>query len=180
MTYTDERLGDFIDLVAAETPAPGGGAVAAVTASLAAGLVAMSGPEDPDRVLSLGRRASALADEDAAAYSAVIAARRAGQPVTEAMTRATEIPLEIAGTAAAIAQHAAEIFRTGRTAVRGDAATALLLAEGAARAAAYLVEVNVGDGGGTRDHIGAARAHIATAVAARELAGGRAPVPVEH
>jgi len=180
MPYTDERLGDFIDLVAAATPAPGGGAVAAVTASLAAGLVAMAGPEDPAGVAALGRRASALADEDAAAYSAVVAARRAGQPHTEAMTRATEVPLEITRTAAAIAQHAAEVFRTGRPAIRGDAATALLLAEGAARAAAYLVEVNVAAGGGTKALIDTARAHLATAVAARDQAGGRVPHTVEH
>ncbi len=180
MKYVDHRIGDFIDLVSQQTPAPGGGAVAAVTASLAAGLVAMAGPEDPQGVEALGQRAAALADEDAVAYSAVVAARRTGESVTEALTRATEVPLEIAGTAAAIAQRAAEVFLTGRPALRGDAATALLLAEGATRSAAYLVEINVEAGGGTRDLVGRARAHVAVAVAARELADGRAPVPADH
>lgn len=180
MSYLDERLGDFLALVGAPTPAPGGGAVAAVTASLAAGLVAMADPEGADDVTALGRRAAALADQDAAAYSTVIAARRSGESVTHALTRATEVPLEIAGTAAAIAQRAAEVFLNGRGALRGDVATALLLAEGATRSAAYLVEVNVEAGGGTRDTVGRARAHIATAVAARKLAGGRVPVPADH
>jgi len=180
MSYVDARLGDFLALVAAPAPAPGGGAVAAVTASLAAGLVAMADPGGAHDVAALGRRAAALADEDAAAYSAVIAARRSGESVQHALTRATEVPLEIAGTAAAIAQRAAEVFLNGRRALQGDAATALLLAEGATRSAAYLVEVNVEAGGDTRDAVRRARAHIATAVAARELAGGRLPVPTNH
>lgn len=180
MAYLDQALGDFLARVAEPTPAPGGGAVAAVTASLAAGLVAMAGAENADNVAALGRRAAALADEDAAAYSDVVQARRAGTPVEGALMRATEVPLEIAATAAEIARCAAAVFLSGRPAVRGDVATALLLAEGATRSAAYLVEVNVGEGGGTRDLVDRARAHIATARAARDVAGGRSPVPVEH
>jgi formiminotetrahydrofolate cyclodeaminase len=180
MSYVDARLGDFLALVGAPTPAPGGGAVAAITASLAAGLVAMADPDGADDVLALGRRAAALADEDAAAYTAVIAAQRSGEPIAGALARATTVPLEIAGTAAAIAQLAAEVFRNGRPALRGDAATAMLLAEGATRSAAYLVELNVDAGGGGRDLVDRARAHIATAVAARERAGGRVQVPTNH
>lgn len=180
MAYTDHPLGEFLALVSEPTPAPGGGAVAAVTASMAAGLVTMAMQENADDVTALGRRAAALADEDAAAYSAVMQARRTGAPVIDALTRATEVPLEIAGTAAEVARRAAEVYLTGRHDLRGDAATALLLAEGATRSAAYLVEVNVEAGGGTRELVDLARAHIAAARAARELAGGRAPIPVEH
>jgi len=146
--------------------------VAAVTASLAAGLVAMAGPENPDLVDSLGRRAAALADEDATAYSEVIQARRTGASVTGALTRATEVPLEIAATAAEIARHAAEVFLAGRPSVRGDVHTALLLAEAATCSAAYLVEINVEAGGGTRDHVERARAHIDAARVARERTAG--------
>jgi len=146
--------------------------VAAVTAALAAGLVAMAGPENPDDVDALARRAAALADEDAAAYSEVVQARRTGAPVADALTRATEVPLEIAATATEIARCAAETFRTGRHSVRGDVRTALLLAEAATCSAAALVEINVEAGGGTRDHVDRARAHIAAAQEARELAGG--------
>ena len=155
--------------------------MAAVTASLAASLVVMAGPpENAGRVAALGRRSAALADEDAAAYSAVMVARRSGASETDALARATEVPLEIAAIAAAIAQQAAEVFLTGRRDVRGDAATALLLAEGAARSAAYLVEVNVEAGGGTRDLVGLARAHNAAARAARKLVGGWVPVSADH
>ena len=180
MSYVDHPLGEFLDLVGQPTPAPGGGAVAAVTASLAAGLVAMAGPEHADAVAALGRRAAALADEDAAAYAEVVQAGRKGASLTDALTRATAVPLEIAATAAEITRRAAEAFLTGRTSARGDVATALLLAEGATRSAAFLVEVNVEAGGGTRDLVDRARAHIAAVRVARELAGGRAPVPAEH
>lgn len=180
MAYVDHRLGAFLALVAAPTPAPGGGAVAAITASLAASLVAMARPELADEVVALGRRAATLADEDAAAYSAVIAARTAGEPLDDALTRASEVPLEIAETAAAIARCAAEVFVHGRRDLRGDAATALLLAEGATRSAAYLVEINVEAGGGDRELVRRGRRCIAVAQAARELGGGRAPVPTAH
>lgn len=146
--------------------------MAAVTASLAASLVAMAGPENSDVVDSLGRRAAALADEDATAYSEVVQARRTGAPVADALTRATEVPLEIAGTAAEIARSAAEVFLTGRPSVRGDVRTAVLLAEAATCSAAHLVEINVEAGGGTPDLVDRARAHIAAARVARELAGG--------
>jgi formiminotetrahydrofolate cyclodeaminase len=140
----------------------------------------MAGPEHTADVAALGRRAAALADEDAAACSEVAQAGRTGASLTDALTRATEVPLEIAATAAEITRRAAEVFLTGRPSVRGDVATALLLAEGATRSAAYLVEVNVDAGGGTRDLVGLARRHIATAQTARELAGGRAPIPADH
>ena len=172
MAYVDQPLGAFLALVAEPTPAPGGGAVAAVTASLAAGLVAMAGPENSDVVDSLGRRAAALADEDATAYSEVVQARRTGASVADALTRATEVPLEIAATAAEIARSAAEVFLTGRPSVRGDVRTAVLLAEAATCSAAYLVEINVEAGGGTPALVDRARAHIAAARVARELAGG--------
>jgi formiminotetrahydrofolate cyclodeaminase len=171
LAYVDQSLGEFLALVAQPTPAPGGGAVAAVTAALAAGLVAMAGPEDPD-VDTLRRRAAALADEDAAAYSEVVQARQAGASVTDALTRATEVPLEIAATAAEIARCAAEMFRTGRPSIRGDVRTALLLAEAATCSAAHLVEINVEAGGGSSGLVDRARAHIAAARDARKLAGG--------
>ena len=146
--------------------------MAAVTASLAAGLVAMAGPESPDDVDALRRRAAALADEDAAAYSEVVQARRAGASVTDALTRATEVPLEIAATAAEIARCAAEVFVTGRSSIRGDVRTALLLAEAATCSAAYLVEINVEAGGGTRELVERVRAHVDDARVARERTAG--------
>jgi hypothetical protein len=87
------------------------------------------------------------------------------------------VPLEVARTAAAVAGRAEQAFRTGRPSARGDAATALLLAEGAARSAAYLVEVNIAAGGGTREQVATARRLVAEIVARRERLEESPPPP---
>src|SRR6476659_1391928 len=93
-TKTGARLGsssfldaggtEFLDAVPARTPAPGGGAVAAVAVSLAAGLTGMAARFAADdwerraeivgRADELRARAEPLADADAAAYGAFMAA----------------------------------------------------------------------------------------------------------
>ena len=55
-----------------------------------------------------------------------------------------EIPLEIAEAAVDVASLAAVVAERGEQALRADAVAAALLAQGAARAAATLVEVNLG------------------------------------
>jgi methenyltetrahydrofolate cyclohydrolase len=160
------RLGEFLDLVAKREPAPGGGAVSAVTVSLAASLVAMAARYSVDvldgdeSIVEMAERlrasSAALADEDAEAYGAVIAAYASArnressdrQEVRTALMRAAEVPLEIAELGAETARLAALVAVEGKRDVRGDATSALLLAEAATRSAAYLVAVNVDAGGG--------------------------------
>lgn len=164
--YLEHRLDAFLDLVAAHKPAPGGGSAAAVTVSLAAALVAMAARysvgelanadrlvDDADR---LRRRAAGLADDDAEAYGAVIAAyqadRQSGsadpQEVRRALRHAADVPLEVAEIGAATAVLAARLAAEGKRDVRGDATVALLLAEAATRSAAHLVTLNIKAGGG--------------------------------
>ncbi len=166
-SYRDHGLGAFLDLVAARQPAPGGGAVAAVTVSLAASLVAMAARysadrlDDGDQVVADAERirvgAAGLADADAAAYRAVISAyaelrnsdgETERATLTAALTGAAEVPLSIAEAGAETAQLAARLAAEGKPDVRGDAVTSLLLAQAATRAAAHLVAVNVAAGGG--------------------------------
>ncbi|MBA2774178.1 MAG: cyclodeaminase/cyclohydrolase family protein [Nocardioidaceae bacterium] len=165
-SYLDHGLGEFLDQVAARQPAPGGGAVAAVTVSLAASLVAMAArysadllddsEQMSDDAERLKARASGLVDDDAAAYGEVISAYAAlrdadGETdramLTAALTGAAEVPLSIADAGAETAELAARLAADGKPDVRGDAATAVLLADAATRAAVHLVAVNVAAGG---------------------------------
>ncbi len=183
--YVDHSLGEFLDLVAKRQPAPGGGAVAAVTVSVAASLVAMAarysadlldgGEALIDDAERLRAGAANLADDDAEAYGAVIAAwaasrgdeRSRRQQVDAALTRAAGVALEVAELGAETARLAGRLAVEGKRDVRGDAATALLLAEAATRAAARLVAVNVETGGGDGHLVGRAGDSVA---AAREAA----------
>jgi len=157
MSYLDHRLGRFLDLVAEREPAPGGGSVAAVTVSLAAGLVSMTARYSADRLPQpdlliadserLRRRAAALADADADAYRAVLDAGGLPERIRAALTRASLVPLEVAELGAETARLAARLVDVGNPHLRGDAATALCLAEAAVRSAAQLVAINVRSGG---------------------------------
>lgn len=162
--YRDCTLGRFAELVAAREPTPGGGPVAAITLSLAAGLAAMAARYSTeeargDKLVSaaeqLSVRALDLADTDAAAYQAVVNAY--GDPgdddpecrterVRATMQRAAEVALEIAQVGAETATLAAQLAIEGNQNVRGEALTAVLLAEAATRSAAHLVAIDVDAG----------------------------------
>ncbi len=182
-SYLDHSLRAFLDSVATREPAPGGGAVAAVTVSLAASLVAMAARYSTTRVEDgqglvilaegLRLRAAGLADADADAFGAVIAAYArarelddevAGQEgIRAAMTLATQVPLEVAEIGAETAGLAARLASEGKPDLRGDAIAALLLAVAATRSAAELVSINVSAVGG--DEVLADRAAVAVATA---------------
>jgi methenyltetrahydrofolate cyclohydrolase len=145
-------VGGFTERVAARTPAPGGGAVAAVTAASAAALVAMAArfseaPAGPAE--KLRARLEPLADADADAYTAVLAAYRlpADDPVrrgriADALAAATAVPREVAAAAREVAGLADELVESGNRNLVGDARVAALLARAAAEAATALVEIN--------------------------------------
>jgi methenyltetrahydrofolate cyclohydrolase len=155
-----------------ETPGdelPAGGPIAAVTAGLAAALVA--GAADSSRAVwdeagaaraqghALAARALRLAERDAAGVQAArgALAARGTNPATPAATRdwrlgeairqAAAPAQALAATAADIAELAGEVAAHGAPEVRPDAAVAAALAAGAARAAATLVRANLVVGG---------------------------------
>jgi methenyltetrahydrofolate cyclohydrolase len=103
--------------------------------------------EQADR---LRHRVAGLADEDAAAYQAVLdafalprgaAGRR--ERIRDALRGAATVPLEIAEVAAQVGQLATGVAADGNPNLRGDVITAAYLAEASARSAAALVDVNV-------------------------------------
>jgi formiminotetrahydrofolate cyclodeaminase len=148
-------LEEALDQLASERPAPGAGAVAAWCCALAAALVEMvarvviaRGKEQPrmarrrHRAGELRAAALRLAGEDAAAYRAVIDAppeRRSG-----VLAAAADPPLAIAEAAAETGALAAASAGDAGGPLRGEAETAVLVAAAATRAAARLVELNLG------------------------------------
>jgi methenyltetrahydrofolate cyclohydrolase len=166
----------FLAALAAPTPAPGGGAATATACALAAALVemaaAISGREDvAARAAAARERAARLADEDAAAYTDVIEAQRAGDAarITAALSGASDVPLAIAETAAEMAEAAAGVAATGRASIRGDAIAGALLAEAATAAAVRLVDINLSGSPGD-PRLGRARELTRLAAEARRSA----------
>jgi formiminotetrahydrofolate cyclodeaminase len=189
---SNESVEDFLDSIAAETPAPGGGSVAAVVVEMAACLAAMTARFARQhwdgaagalaQAEALRARAAPLAQEDAEAYEAVLTAMRMPKDlepevrdtlIGDTLSRAADAPLRIAATAADVAELGATIAEHGNPNLRGDAAAAALLSEAAARIAANLVEINLATTE-TDERIGRARelAHIARVAAERALAPG--------
>jgi formiminotetrahydrofolate cyclodeaminase len=174
--------------LATATEGSGGGIVAASTAALASALVILvarashqdwgEAPAAATGAETLRDRAFELADTEAAAFSAALSALRPapeGEPpdLGPALAAAADAPLQIAGLAAEIAALAREAARRGTDDRRPDAAAAALLAEGAARAAAHLVEVNLAVTPGDARAAEAARAATAAGESARAAQQGR-------
>jgi formiminotetrahydrofolate cyclodeaminase len=160
--FSSQTVQEFCDTVAAETSAPGGGSVAAIVAGLAASLTAMAArfsseqwedaPGAVAQAEALRARILPLAEEDAVAYENFLLARRMPEEVDsevrdaavgEALSRAADVPLAIAEAALDISCLAADLAERGTPNLRGDAATAALIAEAAVRATANLVEINL-------------------------------------
>jgi formiminotetrahydrofolate cyclodeaminase len=136
----------FLDSVAERTAAPGGGSVAAVVAAFAAALTEMAARyaderEAATRAGALRARFLELATEDAEAYGAVLGAK--GEERQQALSRAADVPLELAESAVEVTELASRLAEEGNPSLRGDAMTAALLATAATKAAAHLVEINL-------------------------------------
>jgi formiminotetrahydrofolate cyclodeaminase len=155
-------VGDFVDLLAEEEP-PGGGSAAAITVTMAAGLVVMvaraSKNHWPEAGGAIGQaetfraRVAPLAQADAEVYKDAVTILRRREEVSEryrdqtlrdALERSAEIPVRIVEAGCDLACLAALLVENGNPEVRADAAVACVLAEGGARAAALLVESNLG------------------------------------
>ncbi|WP_371480296.1 cyclodeaminase/cyclohydrolase family protein [Kitasatospora sp. NBC_00315] len=166
----DEKIGDFLDRLASRAPAPGGGASAALHAAQAAALVGMvarysTGEKYAEHQTAIGRitaesdelRAHALrlADDDAAAFTAVTDAYRLPKATeAEASARSAAIagalvgaarpPAEVVALALALVALAEELLPIGNRNVVTDVAAAAEAARAAATTARVNVEVNLG------------------------------------
>jgi methenyltetrahydrofolate cyclohydrolase len=158
--YLGLPLQEFLGEVASPEPMPGAGYCAAISLSMAAGLVAMAaGASRGDwaeakgaaaQANTLRERVAPLAQRNVAAYAEAVARLRGagdggtgGEDLGVLLDRAAAIPLEIAEAAVDVASLAAVVAERGEQALRADAVAGALLAQGVARAAATLVEVNL-------------------------------------
>jgi methenyltetrahydrofolate cyclohydrolase len=171
--YLDLPLRAFLDLVASDNPAPGGGSVAAVAVALAAGLTAMAARlsagqlADADRLADRAdaarRRVAPLARIDAESYGRVLDAYREPdfetrrERVSDALSGATDVPLAIAEVGNEVAGMAARLVEEGNTNLVGDAIAAVLLAGAGVRAAVTLAEINLSSANVEDDRLGRAK-----------------------
>jgi len=165
------NVDEFCDELASESPAPGGGSVAALAGALAACLTSMVSrltigkkkyadvEDDMKAVLECADRARAgllkLVDEDTAAYSAVMAAYKLpretpedvaarDKAIQDATRTAIAVPLEVAKQAAAVLDLALTAVEKGNVNAASDAGVAGLLAHAAVQGALLNVRINLG------------------------------------
>ncbi|KQY39421.1 formimidoyltetrahydrofolate cyclodeaminase [Nocardia sp. Root136] len=192
-SFGSVTLEHYLSELAAKVPAPGGGAVAALHAAQAAALVAMvarytTRAKDADNrpvidqiILAADAavaRSLALADADAAAFTAVgaayklpkdtdaeIAARTAA--INAALVEAARVPAAVVDEADEILSLAAELLPIGNPNVVTDIGAAADAARAAAMSSQLNIEINVGSlPADLGDHFAAALLHVET-IAAR-------------
>jgi glutamate formiminotransferase / formiminotetrahydrofolate cyclodeaminase len=164
------NLATFLDEVAAGTPAPGGGSVAAYAAALGAALGAMLArltvgkkryidvePEMLkllDEAETLRVEMTRAIEEDAAAFDAVLQAFKLPkltpeeeeareEAIQQATLRAAEVPLQAARKAVRVMEVCVRISAIGNLNAITDGASGTVMAKAAFTAAGYNVRINV-------------------------------------
>jgi formiminotetrahydrofolate cyclodeaminase len=144
-------LGEFLDQLAAPTPAPGGGSAAAAAGAMAAALGGMvstlaklPGYEfEPDR-----RYLAEAVDRDAVAFREVVAAYKLPKNeraafIEEAMQKAATVPMEVAECAHRLKEAIAALARDAPPRFASDVETASALAKAALTGAVANVRINL-------------------------------------
>jgi formiminotetrahydrofolate cyclodeaminase len=166
MQIEDCTIRDFVDSLAAKTPTPGGGAAAALLAALAAALAQMVvnysigkksliDHEALNRAAleSLGKHAAnalQLARADAAAYARLneLLKRPEGdaqrtRDLPAAVQSAIDAPNQVLRAALEMLRQMQQLCGTTNAMLKSDLAIAAVIAEAAARAAAWNVRINL-------------------------------------
>ena len=163
-SFADLTLTQFIDAVGAKVPAPGGGAVASTVGAIAAALGRMVvsysiGKKnlaehqplllDADaRLLRAAKVLILLADEDAAAYSAVneLSKLPEGDPrrveLAAAQAASTQVPLSVAAAAVDLLRLLKQLAGTTNHHLRSDLGIAAVLARATVEASRWNVLIN--------------------------------------
>jgi glutamate formiminotransferase/formiminotetrahydrofolate cyclodeaminase len=168
---TEAGLAGFANEVASNSPAPGGGSVAAASGMLAASLVAMVGrltigkkkyddvKEKMESIISqadvLRATLGKLIQKDADAFNAIMAARKQAKDTDEekkarleAITKTTKnacvIPLEVAGKAMDVLLLARQVIEFGNANSVTDGGVGARMAQAAVFSAGWNVKINLG------------------------------------
>lgn len=184
--YPHASVAGLLDELAAATSAPGGGAAAALSVAMAAGLVGKCARFATARVTDAEARAAradelraaalAAATDDAAAFGAVMSAYaepRDADPegrrgrIAAALSGAAEVPLELAASGVEVARMAAALAGEGNANLRGDALVAAQLAAAGTQAALTLAETNLAQAKADDERLARARRLAEAADAAR-------------
>jgi formiminotetrahydrofolate cyclodeaminase len=162
----EQSVDALLDAIGSDEPLPASGTSAAIVAAMAAALVAKVAKVSKDwdesqgvvaQARALRMRLALLAQADTEAYGSALAAMRLPRELPQeqrdailgrSLERAADVPLAIADAAADVAELAAVAAANGKPRLVPDAVAAAELADGAARAAALLVGVNLATGDG--------------------------------
>ena len=166
----DLTVTDFLDELASDSPAPGGGSVAALNGALGAGLIAMVarltiGKKGYDAVQSLmeetrdgadrlKQRLTELVDEDTQAFNAVMAAFKLPKETDEdkaarsaaiqaGYQQAIHTPMETAESCLAVLELAAAIAGKGNANAASDLGVAAQVAYAGVEGAVMNVKINL-------------------------------------
>ena len=169
-SMAEQTLTDFLAGLAAPTPAPGGGAAAAVSGATAAALVEMvaglslkKSPDGADaapqqrtvaQMATIRSELLTLADDDANAYDAFIHAMRLpkseeqerearGRAMSAAAERAAAVPLRTLRAIGSVAEAARSLTGRSLVSAASDLDVALRFARAAGLSAAENVEANL-------------------------------------
>lgn len=171
MPISDEKIGDFLDQLAARQPAPGGGAAAALQAAQGAALLAMVAryttgaryAEQAETIKHIITEADELrgialrlAEADAEAFTAVAEAYGLPRDTSEeeatraavigrALVNAAWPPAQVISVAAVIVNVAEALASIGNRNVAADVAAAAEAARAAAAIARVNIEINLAE-----------------------------------
>lgn len=165
MTLKKQTLDEFQRELGSKSPTPGGGVVAALAGAFAASLIEMvanltlgrKGYETKEKILlkilkdtgEIKKRLNVLADEDAAAYTKVMAAYKIDkenpkrkEAIKKALKYAIEVPFEVRKLSQALEKTGFKISKIGNKNALSDAKTAIHLAHAAGKSALENIKIN--------------------------------------
>ena len=167
---TQQTVTDFLDALASNAPAPGGGSVAALSGALGAALLSMvcnltlgkkkyAAVQDEiaalvDKTEALRHRLTGLLEADVQVYTGVSAAYKMPRKtpeakaarsaaIQEALKAAAQVPLQVAEACVEVLDLCTQTAEQGNLNAVSDAGVAALMAEAGLRSAALNVIINV-------------------------------------